>query len=217
MATSTSVIKPQYDFDYPDFSSVAGLVLRGHAQQVENFLRVTRSTGNQGGAAWYERLMNVAEGFTTTFTFSITERAGFVGNGGDGFSFNVHTIGFDTIVGEQGTANQLSIQFDTFQNAGDPSDNFVRINYLYQVVAECNLYELDTPINIKDDNRHSVEIALIDAKLIVILDGISVASAKVSCAQFSPAIVGFGARSGHAWENHDIHSWQFTAGGPRRA
>ncbi len=217
MSVSQQSLANEYDFNYRDFSSVEGLILRGHSHQAGNVLRVTRADFNQGGGAWYGTRMNVAEGFSTVFTFRISELGGYENVGGDGFSFNVHNAGFDTIIGEVGTSGQFSVQFDTYQNAGDPSDNFVRVNYLGQNVAECDLNDPSVRINLSDGEVHRAEISLQGSKLLVLVDGIMVASASVDLAKLSPAIVGFGGRSGQACENHDIHSWQFTSGGPRRA
>lgn len=212
-AIQPSVLK-EYDFNYQNFSSVDGLIISPDVEQAGDALRLTPAAGEKMGSAWYRKPVQVAYGFETVFSFTITERGGWAGNGGDGFSFNVHNLGFDQIVGEAGTSAKLSVQFDTHQNGGEVSDNFVRINYRGQVAAERDLNALGSPIDMSNGQTHLVWVLLRDGKLSVTIDDYGVASARVDLRDMSPAVVGFGARTGGAWENHDINSWVFKSAAP---
>lgn len=218
-----SAIKPalaneQYDFGFRNFSSVENLILNRDAAQAGDVLRLTPAERGMEGSAWFNQTMNVADGFISAFEFSVTERGGLLGGGGEGFSFNVHDLGFEQVVGESGTSGQLSVQFDTFQNEGEVSDNFVRVNYLGEPVRVIDLKRLPSRIDLSDGKIHSAEIILTRGALNLILDGVWVFYVPgIDVQKFSPAVVGFGARTGAAWENHDIYSWRFTTPGPHRA
>ena len=84
-------------FNYSDFSSVAGLNLISDAIQSNKELRLTTKTINYNtgdvGAAWYGTKQNVANGFMTRFQFQISDTGneGYIGENqttsGDGFAF----------------------------------------------------------------------------------------------------------------------------------
>jgi hypothetical protein len=192
-------------FTYHDFGSTQGLTLKGSAAQSGNVLRLTPARDGQVGAAWYDTTQSVKAGFSTTFRFQITNLAG---GGADGFSFNVHNNGLDTLVGETGTSDDLSVQFDTYQNGGDPSDNFVRINYDGADVST----NTSPGINLSDGEVHTAAIDYADGTVNVSIDSRPIVSANdIDLASISPAVVGFGARTGGAHENHDILDWSFEA------
>jgi hypothetical protein len=60
------------NFNYPTFSSIAGLTLNGSAVQSGTALRVTNNGSAQVGSVWYTTPVLVAEGFETTFDFVLT-------------------------------------------------------------------------------------------------------------------------------------------------
>lgn len=215
------------EFNYPDFSSVGGLKLVGNAHQSKKMeasgraLRLTLAQGDRRGSAWFAVPMPVASGFITGFQFRVSE-AGGIGGGADGFSFNVHDLGNDQLVGETGTASRLSIQFDTFRNdsEGDRSDNFVRVNYLGEAVAERDLNGTNPPMRMKDGDLYQVRITFLKGMLSVDMEKASnwrspigiISGVSVDLSTFSSAFVGFGARTGGGWANHDILSWEFKCG-----
>src|SRR5262245_21349943 len=74
-------------FNYPDFTSTAGLTLLGNAAQSGTALRLTPNTNSQTGWAWRQSVVPVVAGFDTTFTFRITPPAG---NKGEGIALVIH-------------------------------------------------------------------------------------------------------------------------------
>lgn len=128
-------------FDYPDFSSVAGLNPVVSAVQVGNVMRVHEiaSMGDNMGGVWYATPVNVAGGFDTTFQFQI------LGSGsGDGMAFIVQNdtnpgyngmsgafaigrhasaCGYGKFVADPATdsiENALVVELDHFQNSNQP-------------------------------------------------------------------------------------------------
>src|SRR2546422_11766134 len=77
-------------FTYADCSSTSGLNLTGSAAQVGTAIRLTPAAQSQKGAAWYTQKQFVGAGFTTTFSFRITNPGN---GGGDGLSFAIQNGG----------------------------------------------------------------------------------------------------------------------------
>lgn len=201
-------------FDYPNFDSVEGLSLVPNADQFKNdegvVLRLTRAATWQQGSAWYARKGRVDGGFDTTFRFRLTEPGGI--GAADGFSFSVQNHRADLSVDEQGARDQLSVQFETW------NQNNIYVNHLGPTVASCSLNEL---FDMRDGSVYEVRIAVTPKmKLSVAIGKVSgwrlpvglrevLSNVPVQISQFSPAFVGFGARTGAGCENHDILSWSF--------
>jgi hypothetical protein len=213
-------------FTYTDFSSTAGVNLVGSAAQNGSFVRLTPATEAQYGAMWYTTPQYVANGFTTTFQFRISNPTQL--GGGDGIAFALQNVGNMAAGMEYGAfSNNFGITLNTFDNGGmEPSANFVGIvtntdaagNASYQ-----STYNLDgTPINLKDGNIHSATLNYNGHTLSMAIDGISIFSGiGISLANATDpggsSFVGFGARTGLATENHDILSWSFAVPEPNSA
>ncbi len=71
-------------FNYPDFSSIAGLHLNPASTQFGAVLRVNSATISERSPVWYDQVVSVAGGFDTTFEFQVTDPAA---GGGDGMVF----------------------------------------------------------------------------------------------------------------------------------
>ncbi|HEU4420310.1 MAG TPA: L-type lectin-domain containing protein, partial [Planctomycetota bacterium] len=129
-------------FNYPDFSSTAGLALLGNAAQSGTALRLTANTNNQTGWAWRQSVVPVVAGFDTTFTFRITPPAG---NKGEGIALVIHDdpngastmggtvwgIGYGNGASSAiGIRNSIAIELDTWQDGflGDTSANELTIH-----------------------------------------------------------------------------------------
>jgi hypothetical protein len=211
-------------FSYPDFSSTAGLNLTGNAAQVGSVIRLTPAAQSQKGAAWYTQKQFVAGGFSTTFTFRITN----LGNsGGDGISFAVQNGGTGILGTEYGAESNsvpigLGVSLDTFPNPdiGEVSDNFVAIttNGSHYVVQR----DLNGTLNLSDGNLHSVQVDFNGASMSVSIDSISLLSNIAVPMSLATDIggnawVGFGARTGNAFENQDLTSWTFAVPEPGSA
>lgn len=110
-------------------------------------LRLTSSKAKMSGAAWYNRKMQVREGFDTSFTFRLSDPSTHCkflddaythcrSRGGDGFAFVVQNQA-PTALGSQGMQlgyggiiNSLAIEFDTWYNPEtlDPMENHVSVH-----------------------------------------------------------------------------------------
>ncbi len=110
---------------FPDFSSTTNLVFNGNALQSGNVLRLNPSAQGQAGSAWYSVLQPVANGFSTTFRFQITNAST---PSADGIAFVIQNseAGLQALgdggggIGYQGISNSLAIEFDTYANSYDP-------------------------------------------------------------------------------------------------
>jgi uncharacterized repeat protein (TIGR01451 family) len=113
---------------YPDFSSTANLVLNGIPAPpavVNKALRLTPAQPSQVGAAWYSFLQPVSGGFSTSFTYQISNPSVPTA---DGFAFVIQNSAAGTAalggggggIGYQSIGNSLAIEFDTYANTFDP-------------------------------------------------------------------------------------------------
>jgi hypothetical protein len=204
-------------FNYPDFSSTAGVTLTGNAAQNGSFVRLTPSTTVQYGAMWYNTPQYVIGGFTTTFQFRMSQQGG-IGGGGDGIAFALQNVGNHAAGMEYGAfSNNIGITLNTFQTAGEPSANFVGIVTNTDAAGNASYkstYNLNT-INLKDGNIHSATLNYGGGNLSMLIDGVSVFSnvpldLSHGTDLSGNSFIGFGARCGLATENHDILSWSFT-------
>jgi hypothetical protein len=213
-------------FTYPDFSSITGLNLTGDAAQVTTLLRLTTPAQNLKGAAWYTQKQPVAGGFTTSFRFRITNlgSSGGIEAGGDGISFAVQNSGISALATEYGAETNsistgLGVSLNTFFNAGlEPSGNFIGItsngsHWLIQ--RDLN----GSSIDLSDGNEHLVQITCDGNSMSVGVDGTTFISNFPVSLGFAAdgggnSWVGFGARTGGAFENHDILNWSFSSGAP---
>lgn len=139
------------DFSYPDFSGPSTLNVAGSALVSDAALHLTPSTPLVSGAAWHNARQNIAEGFSTTFTFKITDMQGpsdpFDGKqGADGFAFVIQGLsptlhstdsyGLGGGLGYNQLGRVLAIEFDTWANArsttpgalGDLNGNHISIH-----------------------------------------------------------------------------------------
>ncbi|MBS1796063.1 MAG: CSLREA domain-containing protein [Acidobacteria bacterium] len=196
-------------FNYANFSTVGGLNLTGSAAQSGSVLRLTSSAGGEQGAAFYNTQVPVGA-FSTSFQFQISN---LTGGGADGFSFSVRNGGAALepgALGESGTNEGLAVQFDTFQNAGEPNANFIRLRLNGTTIGENSTFAT----NLSDGAAHTVKLNVsASGQAVLLLDGAIVITATgVNLSGLSPAYAGFGARTGGSAETHDILNWSFTGG-----
>ena len=225
---------------YPDFSSTAGLQLNGAASAAvdnagRNVLRLTTSTGSQGGSAFSQNQVILANqaSFSTFFSFRFTIPQ----NGGaDGMAFvvqnqanNVGGVGGG--LGYAGIPTSVAVEFDTFDN-GEINANHVGINLNGNTASTpANAASLD-PLGQLDqsDGIDRIWYSWVDYNGLTDLLEVRVASALANApAPARPlnafissvidipsilgdtdAFVGFTAATGAAFNNHDVLSWGFT-------
>src|ERR1051326_4999666 len=121
-------------FNYTNFSDVSLLTFNGNAKQAGTHLLLMPPTTNQIGSIWYHNQVNVAQGFTTDFTFRLIPSSGSPTTG-DGIAFVIQNselsaLGeFGGFLGYTGIPNSLAVEFDTFFNASlsDPNNNHVGV------------------------------------------------------------------------------------------
>jgi hypothetical protein len=141
-ALGLGTVATAQSFDYPDFTSVAGLTLNDAATQVSPLLRVTSAALSERGSVYYDQAVSVGGGFDTTFVFEI---ANTTLGGGDGMTFIVQNdpAGLAAIgnhasaMGYGGFAttptvaidNSLVVEIDTYGGAwGDLDDNHLSVH-----------------------------------------------------------------------------------------
>lgn len=134
-------------FTFADFSAPGGLTLVGDAAVSSNVLRLTSAAENQSGGAWLSNLIDVQNGFITSFQFQMTDRGGYtpdwepgvVNNGADGFTFTIQNTSptalglYASGIGYYGIRNSLAIEFDTWNNKPsycEPNGNHVAVQSL---------------------------------------------------------------------------------------
>jgi len=206
---------------FTDFSDVSGLNLVGNAAQAGSALRLTPSLLSQTGAAWYGSQIAVGGGFTTDFTFRISDLQN---TGSDGFTFAVQNTSGTAMglgggdVGYGGIANSVAVKFDTHQNGGEPSAPFVSIQAGGNAAASGALATAASIPNIKDAAVHTARIEYVPGTMMVYIDNMSTPVLNVSMLLSSlisltngEAYVGFTAATGGGFENHDILSWRVTS------
>ncbi len=217
---------PLYSFNYPDFSSAAGLQLMGGAVLLNNKLRLTPTAFNLTAAAWYTATQYVQDSFTTTFQFQITNP---VNGGADGLAFviqrnSLSSLGCSgTCIGYEGIPVSLAVEFDTFQYHDDPSDNHISVHTRGSLAnSSRHAYSLGSTSaipNLSDGNIHTARITYTPGHLRVFVDNLAVPalSVPVSLTQVlgsGQAWVGFTSGTGSAYEYHDILNWSFESSPP---
>lgn len=218
VANTTGLINNQID--------LMALIRKGDSAIIAGpVLRLTGASG-QTSAAWLANKAQLASGFSTSFTFQITQSNGQLA---DGFAFVIQnaatgtatlgTTGLGGLLGYAGIPNSLAVEFDTYQNSenGDPASPHIAIhsNGIAANSADHNSGTIHTaPVlaNFADGATHTATIRYVGRTLTVLLDGLAVTSEQVDLSSLlmldsGSAFVGFTGATGAAQENADIRSW----------
>jgi uncharacterized repeat protein (TIGR01451 family) len=125
--------------NFPDFSNAANqITVNGSASLPGTVLQLNTATADQNGSAWFNTAQSVANGFSTTFKFQITNGSQLPG---DGLAFVIQNVGTSALefipegqshgegIGYETITNSLAVEFDTFQNSTqhDPDNNHVAV------------------------------------------------------------------------------------------
>lgn len=92
---------------------------------------LTPATGNQAGAVWFDSLAN----FTHPFHMEIDLYLGADDAGADGITFSLQNAGTAVLggagggMGIGGVTPAFSVEFDTYQNGGEPAEDHISIFY----------------------------------------------------------------------------------------
>src|SRR6267142_4440511 len=123
-------------FGFNNFSSTANLTPNGNAGQSGTVLRLNSASTHKVGSAWYNTAQPVSGGFTTIFTFKISDTGATDPFPADGLAFVIQNdtrgatalggdggcIGYSADAGIcdntffTGISNSLAVELDTFQN-----------------------------------------------------------------------------------------------------
>lgn len=160
------------NFSYADFSSVAGLTLNGSAVQSTTQLRLTNNGSLQTGSVWHTTPVAVAEGFETTFDFTMTTQpegmafviqgspAGAAALGGDnwglgyGFGSNANPI-----------TNSIAFEIDAAQTVflNDTSNNEVSVHTTGALGNTENegvsIARISPTTDLSNGNQHRIKVA----------------------------------------------------------
>lgn len=133
LATATSAAPSSTGWEIADPGE---LTLVGTATAIDGGVRLTTESRRlQAGAAWLPTKQPVANGFTTTFAFQLTDREV---NPGDGFAFVIQNAGGSSLppdgvasgIGYKGLPNSVAVEFDTtYQDyENDPRGNHIAVH-----------------------------------------------------------------------------------------
>ncbi len=216
-------------FSFADFTSGENLNFQGDVSLSSGVLRLTAADLYLAGSAWYATQQAVDAGFTTTFTFQITDQGGVTDSdgvtGADGFAFVIQNTTATAVgteggwLGYTGIENSVAIEFDTYNNVTDsfdPSGNHISVqtcgvsansaNHTYSLGATSDIPDMS------DGNVHTASLTYANKVLHVYLDAVHALDVSVDLASTlelneGKAWVGFTAATGSAYETHDILNW----------
>ncbi|MCM3568628.1 L-type lectin-domain containing protein [Neobacillus mesonae] len=224
-------------FTFDDFSDPSDLTLNGSATTInsggQTVLRLTGASTSQAGSAFTTETFPLSNGFSTFFSFQMTDPGGGDdpsgdGPGADGIVFMVQSNS-NTALGAAGGGigyfeipNSAGVEFDTFLNVGfaDPNGNHVGVD------TEGSVNSIATSIALPDRlNNGTVWFAWVDYSPVT-----NILEVRVSTTNVRPAVptltavvdiplllgssegyIGFSAGTGALFENHDILSWEFCS------
>lgn len=199
-------------------------------------LRLTPDEDSKIGTAWFRKRIDFSEGFQTFFDFQFNTMS--IGAAGaDGMSFMIQNTpagngNLLTVLAEAGLPEKsLNIQFDSFINDLEPSAAFVRVLAGTTELATTDLTTVAAlqPLPGGDDLTtdggtaapYRVRVDYVPGDLdvyfndVLIIDSVNVDLAAIGAIDASgKGYTGFAARTGGAFETHDITRWVLTEGVP---
>jgi glucose/arabinose dehydrogenase len=216
--------------NFANFSNTSSLRLNADAVRNGNELRLTPAELSKKGSAYFATAIPISSNtsFQTDFGFRVDGGQGT--SGADGFTFIVQNspAGLNAIaaedgqtLGARGITNSLIIEFDSFQNAGDISDNHISVVLNGQTIP---IVERSSAIDLNGgQNLHAwVDYNGLVDRLAVYLSNTNtkpatpVLTANVDLAGLvgNQAYVGFTGATGGAWNNHQILDWRMSLAVP---
>jgi Domain of unknown function (DUF4347)/Legume lectin domain/Beta xylosidase C-terminal Concanavalin A-like domain len=220
--------------NFRNFASLTELKLNGNALQTSNVLRLTPASTSQVGSAFWKTplAIDANTSFQTRFQFRLQSGNGT--NGADGFTFMLQNspTGIDTL-GSDGRAlgyggqnsdgknyldRSLAIEFDTYQNQSDLSNNTISV--LQDGNTETALATATPNLDLNSGSAINawVDYNAVSDRLDVYLSQTTV---KPTAAALSytldlasvlgtQAFVGFSAGTGGLTNAQDIENWELT-------
>ncbi len=224
--------------DIDDFAGACGttLVCAGAAALHDGAMRLVPAAPDQAGAVWSSVSMSTSQDFFTTFTFRLGEGAN--GWRADGFAFVLAAdptgLGaperYGGSMGFEGVANTVAVEFDTFDNGQEPSDNHVAlaIDGILSNLAGANPYgttgcdTAGTPYCLSNGDVWTATVGFsADAGTlsVSVRDGTAAADQVISGWAFDVGAtlgkrfhMGFSAGTGGGHMAHDLLSWSVESG-----
>jgi glucose/arabinose dehydrogenase len=226
-----SLLAPGTSFTYSNFADLSQIQRNGSAVAAGNSLRLTAAVGGQAGSAFYRSpiALDANTSFNSQFRFRLGDGNGT--SGADGFAFVLQNTsagltalgGPGGAIGYEGTGlGSIALKFDTFQNTGDLSSNFVRLlrdgsngNPIGAGATTPIDLNSGTPVNAwvdYDGPTNTLRLYLSTtatkptaATLTQVVDLPSILG--------SQAYVGFSGGTGGLTNNQDIQNWTFSSTG----
>lgn len=207
------------DFNYNDFSSIAGLTLVGVAAQTSNTITITPPVNAQVGGVWYSAAkQDVSLGFDSTMKFRTPV---VIGAGADGFALVIQNTSSSALGGsgggigyarnltfnQPGIANSLAIEIDLWDNTGqwpDFSNSHVSVQSMGLLENSpsdtASLGAANIP-DLSDGNEHTIRVAYTPGALDIYLDGSlsPVLSVAVDLGTLLSLDTNGGTTAGQAW------------------
>jgi hypothetical protein len=200
-------------------------------------LRLTPDQGSRVGTAWFRKRMDFSTGFQSFFDLQFNSmQTG--GDGADGMSFMIQdspsgTGNLLTVLAEQGLPEKsLNIKFDSYDNGDDdPSAAFVQVIAGTTVLATANLLAVPDlqPLPGGDDLSteggtaapYRVRVDYVPGDLdiyfndVLVVNSVNVDLVAIGAVNASgKGYTGFAARTGGAFEAHDVTRWTLSEGPP---
>ena len=174
------------NFNYPTFSSIAGLTLNGVATQSGANLRVTNNVSATVGSVWYTTPVLVAEGFETTFDFVMTssvEGLAFVIQGSPAgaaaIGGGIWGIGYGFGVTGTPITNSIAVEIDKVQQTfiGDTSSNEVSIHTVgvfgNSENEGCSIGRVTPVTNLGNGQVHRIKVTYMPPNIAVYVDNMT--------------------------------------------
>ncbi len=223
------------DFDYTDFSSLAGLTLVQDASPSGPFVNLTSQVLSQKGALWTDTPQPISAGFDTTFTIEHALASG----GADGSAFVIQNGGATALgnhaaalgyggfltTPNEGIPSSVAIEFDDFSNTNfnDPSSNHLSVQTRGALPnSSDHQFSLGSTSAIAPiAGVHTARVVYLPGSpgtLNVYFDDLvtpvlSVAIDLVAEVSGTSAYLGFTASTGGEAEAHRVRAWSLTLSG----
>ena len=211
--------------NYNGFSENSPINLNGNAIWFDNRLRLTSANTLQSGSAFFDEPIQIKNdtSFTSQFQFQI----GGGTDGADGFTFMLQNdfmgdraLGINgSGVGYRGIKRSIGIDFDTYQNTGDPNNNHLSV--LLDGEINNALVNANVPFDLNggqilntwieyDGISDLLEIFLSDT---TIKPETAILSTTIDLTDVvgDRARIGFSAQTGGKANSHDILNWSFAS------
>jgi hypothetical protein len=212
--------------DFPTFSGASTMLDRNGSADIitapdgQRILRLTPGGFRQAGSAWAKPKLDLTTSFDSWFKVYLHN--GDTGTGADGIAFLVQSEGPRALggwgggLGFRGIRNSVAVEFDTFRNATDPSNNHVAVVLrgnpdFHAAIGEPSIPLYGEPFWAEvnyDAANHDVRIYVqslqAGAEEELVLEATVDLSAEVGA---SSAWVGFTGATGGVYSKQDIYSW----------